>query len=122
MSLLQGIWTDGCLALTVALDQRLHSWRLMHDHQTAEYAEGTVKQLTADSDSNRQADQHRLPKTDLSLRSQRQMAGSTVAVQHSSSGMTQVLEPAALDACVHDNATLYIIIAGRGTQLMRMKR
>ncbi|KAL0043118.1 hypothetical protein WJX79_009758 [Trebouxia sp. C0005] len=39
-SAIRGIWTDGCLALTVALDQRLHSWRLMHDHQTAEYAEG----------------------------------------------------------------------------------
>ncbi len=93
----------------------------MYDQQTMEYAEGTVKQLSADSDSNRQADQHRLPNTDLSLGSQRQMAGSTVFVQHSSSGMTQVLEPAALDVCVHNNATLYIIIAGRGTQLMKLK-
>ncbi len=93
----------------------------MYDQQMVEDAEGTVMQLSADSGSNRQADQHRLPNTDSSLGSQRQMAGSSVAVQHSSSGMTQVLEPAALDACVHDNATLYIIIAGRGTQLMKLK-
>jgi hypothetical protein len=118
---MQGLWTDGCLALTVALDQRLHSWQLKYDQQTAEYAEGTVKQLSADSESNRQAGQHRLPNTSLSLGSQRQMVGSSVVVQHSSSGMTQVLEPAALDACVHDNATLYIIIAGRGTQLMKLQ-
>ncbi len=93
----------------------------MYDQQMAEHAEGTVKQLSADSDSNRQADQHRLPNTDLPLGSQLQMAGSSVVVQHSSSGMTQVLEPAALDACLHDNATLYIIVAGRGTQLMKLK-
>ena len=67
----------------------------MYDQQTAEYAEGAVKQLSAE--------------------------GSSLIVQHSSSGMTQVLEPAALDVCVHDNATLYIIIAGRGTQLMMLK-
>ena len=93
----------------------------MYDQQTVEYAEGTAKQSSADSDSNRQADQHRLSNTDVSLESQRQMAGSSVIAQHSSSGMTQVLEPAALDVCLHDNATLYIIIAGRGTQLLKLK-
>lgn len=93
----------------------------MYDQHTVEYAEGAAKQLSADSDSNRQSDQHRPSNTDLSLESQRQMAGSSVIAQHSSSGMTQVLEPAALDVCLHDNATLYIIIAGRGTQLMKLK-
>ncbi|DBA76394.1 TPA: hypothetical protein ACH3X1_010099 [Trebouxia sp. C0004] len=117
-SAIRGLWTDGSLALTVALDQRLHSWRLMYDQHMAENAEGTVEQLSADSEANRQADQHRLLNTGLCLGVQRQLAGSSVIVQHSSSGMTQVLEPAALDACVHDSAILYIIVAGRGTQLM----
>ena len=33
--LLQGLWTDGHLAFTVALDQRLHFWQLQHQHVEA---------------------------------------------------------------------------------------
>ena len=124
---MQGLWTDGHLAFTVALDQRLHCWSMIHDtqvlvhrsrsdnrekpalahnvkEQTVEHAAAGVASVVSDRRVCEQEPQ-----------------GDEASVCLLGSAVTQVLEPAALDA-VYSSAdhTYYVLVAGRGTQLLEM--
>lgn len=124
---MQGLWTDGHLAFTVALDQRLHCWEMQHDiqlkmhrckndnrekpamahndkEQTVEHAAAGVASVVSDK---RVCDQ--------------ELQSDEAGVCLLGCAVTQVLEPAALDA-VYSSAdqTYHVLVAGRGTQLLEM--
>lgn len=42
----------------------------------------------------------------------------SIKVECLSSAVVQVLEPAALDVCMTNNAQLHVLVTGRGTQLL----
>lgn len=129
---LQGLWTDGRLAFTVALDQKLRCWQMKHhalmhrgrsdsrtqpsltcvaEERTVEHAAATHVR-DAHAAASPAADVH---ERDLELHN------GAVAVSLWGEAVTQVLEPAALDAvyrCV--DQTYHVLVAGRGTQLLSM--
>ena len=124
---MQGLWTDGRFALTVGLDQRLHCWQLSHSHVTkSRNRQPTVPQhkggaaLDPSSATQMQSSDHEMHSRDAA-------SGASVSGRNESttnaclfrSTVTQVLEPAALDA-VYDSRTqtYHVLVAGRGTQLL----
>ena len=124
---LQGLWTDGHLAFTVALDQRLHCWQMKH------HTELRVRHRSR-SDSQAQPSLAHMPEgqtiehaaenvvSDAHVWDQDAEAeGSNPMVCLLGSAVTQVLEPAALDAVYSiADQTYHVSVAGRGTQLLSM--
>ena len=121
---MQGLWTDGQLAFTVALDQRLHCWQVaqcmqLRRHRCRSDNRGTF--ALGDNDKG-QTVGHAAASvvSNRGLREQEPHSGeATICLLVST--VTQVLEPAALDA-VYSSAdqTYHVLIAGRGTQLLNM--
>lgn len=122
--LVQGLWTDGRLALTVALDQRLHCWQLKYAQITSKQPDGAVNPssqvLKYGSHRSAHGQQGLSSPADVAVPSGLLTPELSLTVHHDSSSMTQVLEPAALDACSHQDMLL-AVIAGRGTQLVELR-
>lgn len=125
---LQGLWTNGYLAFTVALDQRVHCW-----HLSLKPGEDNLL-CTHDVTQDSSQSSLRLPnEQQLADQANEGVAGvgsfeiygqdtSGVTACLSASAVTQVLEPAALDAAFDTHDQVYhLLIAGRGTQLLSMK-
>lgn len=126
--MLQGLWTDGHLAFTVALDQRLHFWRLQHQH--VEAALTHAHSSSQNVSKSQPAPSHAAEKQEIEPLYQQAVSivegtlgkkGTKITASLGGSAVTQVLEPAALDA-VYDSfdETYHVLIAGRGTQLLSM--
>ena len=122
--LLQGLWTDGQLAFTVALDQRLHCWQIPHCTQLRRHrCTNDNRETFALGDNDKwQTVGHAAASvvSDRGLREQEPYSGeATICLLGST--VTQVLEPAALDA-VYSSAdqTYHVLVAGRGSQLLNM--
>lgn len=129
---LQGLWTDGSLAFTVALDQKLRCWRLKHDAlvHRQRIDSRTQPSLTFVDEGPTTEHAAAIPASDAHPASvtvsdvhemDQGLQGSAVTVRLREGAVTQVLEPAALDAVysIVDQA-YYILVAGRGTQLLNM--
>ena len=58
---------------------------------------------------------------DLQALEHPQQSRQSLMVEHFCSTATQVLEPAALDACIDGSLTHHVLIAGRGTQLLKLR-
>lgn len=116
--MLQGIWTDGKLMLTLGLDQMLHCWTL----QTTDR-----KQMNPDAGAQQNGDAcfaHATASTNESLAGKQEdiaLHQDGLDVSWLSSAIVQVLEPAALDVCAaHCGDELQILVTGRGTQLLKL--
>lgn len=124
---MQGLWTDGHLAFTVALDQRLHCWEMkrhtqlrMHGCKKADREnpalahgdKGQTVEYAAASVANDVSDR---------ILWEQEPQSNEASVCLLGCAVTQVLEPAALDA-VYSSAdqTYHVLVAGRGTQLLDM--
>ncbi|KAL3153377.1 hypothetical protein ABBQ38_011716 [Trebouxia sp. C0009 RCD-2024] len=128
----QGLWTDGGLAFTVALDQKLRCWQLQHDtlvhrHRNNSRTQPTLtcvdEELTAGHATAIPAsDEHPALGTVSGVPEMYQgPQGSAVTVCLREDAVTQVLEPAALDAVYSSvDQAYHVLVAGRGTQLLNM--
>ena len=128
--LLQGLWTDGHLAFTVALDQRLHCWQLQYQHKEA--ALPCAHNRSPSVSKSQPAPSHAADKQEVepldqqaaslaAVESTWEKKGTEVTAVMAASAVTQALEPAALDG-VYDSfdGTYHVLIAGRGIQLLSM--
>ena len=127
---LQGLWTDGHLAFTVALDQRLHCWEMKRHTQLRMHrckSDSRGNPVLAHDDKEQTVEQCHAAASvasdvsDRILWEQEPQSGEA-SVWLLGSDVTQVLEPAALDA-VYSSAdqTYHVLVAGRGTQLLDMR-
>ena len=121
--MLQGLWTDGQLAFSVALDQRLCCWQMKHhtrlkmhrcrsDDQETNALGHNDKGQTVEHAAASVASGRSLSELEVQPQSDTCLLGSAV---------TQVLEPAALNAVYNSVDQIYhVLVAGRGTQLLNM--
>ena len=116
--MLQGIWTNGKLMLTLGLDQMLHCWTLQTEDR---------KQTNPDAGAQQIGDAgfaHAMSSTNESLTDKQEDIASRqngVEISWLSSAVVQVLEPAALDVCnTHCGRELQVLVTGRGTQLLKL--
>ena len=117
--MLQGLWTDAHLTFTVGLDQRLHCWRMKLQQMNSSNSGKRVLPASTGAKTNLHAtSSSRDPRNIDSKQEQHDMY--QLDVEHQCSSITQVLEPAALDVCMIDRLSYYVLVAGRGTELLSL--
>jgi len=131
---MQGVWTDGALIASVGLDQRLRTWTVIpetavsstydgkqaavsqqHRESTAgsgwtaasraASSDGTVEELATDLEAS-------------FAEASGTLHGCQILVKERDSNVLQVLEPSALQVSPAPQGGWYIVIVGRGTQIV----
>ena len=128
--MLQGLWTDGQLAFTAGLDQRVHCWRLKHSKAGFSTSDIDSQSVLRGDEGSRPAACANAAHASLQLATAEGQASSSpeqnwnrtheVILKECCSSMTQVLEPAALDACRSSRTMYNVLVVGRGTQLLSL--
>ena len=117
--MLQGLWTDAHLAFTVGLDQRVHCWHLKLQHPNSSNSGKRMLPANPGAKTNLHETNPSWDSRNIDSK-QEQHDMYWVDAEHCCSSITQVLEPAALDVCMFDRRTYYVLVAGRGTELLSL--
>lgn len=128
---MQGVWTDGALIASVGLDQRLRTWTVIPKSAATSTNDGnqaavsmqhresngwSAVSLAAGTDGTVQGFATELDGSFAEVSGT--LHGCQIVVKERDSNVLQVLEPSALQVSPAPQGGRYIVVVGRGTQIV----